>query len=114
MKTVNTFTATIYVGLFDKDINLTFNHQVLRDVCKKYCNETGWCVTYTETDYIYTNGGEPGAIIGCINYPRFPSDSEIIRQRSIHLGKLLQKASNQYKVSVVFPDETVMIEREDL
>jgi hypothetical protein len=116
MKTVPTFTATIYVGLKDTDTSTgcIFGHDVLKQVCQKYCDETGFCVTYTETEYIYTTGNEPGAIVGIINYPRFPSDAKTLRERAITLAKLLQKAANQYKVTVVMPDETVMIEREDL
>ena len=120
MKTVPTFTATIYVGLkytdnrTTDDFNLIYDHELLRSVCQKYCDETGFCVTYTETDYIYTKGKEPGAIVGIINYPRFPSDAKTLRERAITLAKLLQKASNQYKVTIVMPNETVMIEREDL
>ena len=122
MKTLPTFTATIYVGLKDTDFKvvtgdpgeLIYSHERLKAVCQKYCDETGFCVTYTETEYIYTRGKEPGAIVGLINYPRFPSDQKTIRERAIILAKLLQKASNQYKVTIVMADETLMIEREDL
>lgn len=120
MKTLPTFTATIYVGLKDTDgshdgcEDYLYSHDALRAVCQRYCDETGFCVTYTETEYIYTKGNEPGAIVGIIHYPRFPSDFATIKSRAIDLAKLLQRASNQYKVTIVMPGETIMIEREDL
>ena len=114
MKIVPTFTATIYVGLEDTDSGSIFPADTLRDICQKYCDEIGLCVTFTQTDYIYTKGSEPGVIIGLINYPRFPAKFSDIKKKALELGKLLLKAANQYKVSVVFPGETIMIEREDL
>lgn len=113
MKTVPTFTAHIYVGLKDIDTNVVPDESLLRNVCQKYCDETGFCVTFTKTEYIYTKGNEPGFIVGIINYPRFPSEVSKVKERALTLSKLLLKEANQYKVSIVFPDETVMIERED-
>lgn len=110
MKTVKTFTATIYIGLYDTENKIFYMHEHLRSVCKRIC---GLCVTYTETTFYYEGGSEPGAIIGLINYPRFPSTNEEIKDKAIKLAYSLMRMSNQKKVSVVFSDETVMIEKTD-
>jgi hypothetical protein len=119
MKTEKSWWANIYVGLKDTDrtkesgVTFLYQYDVLRDVCHKYCDEIGLCITYTETVCIYTKEWETGAIVRLINHPRFPKPDEENKQRAIELAKLLLKASNQYKVSIVFPNETIMIERED-
>lgn len=111
MKVAPTFTAQIYVGTYCKDEGRQYDVEDLAYVCQDYCDEVGFCVSFTKTRFIYTNGSENGAIVGIINYPRFPSTPKILRQRTIKLAKLLQKATKQYKVSIVFQDETVMLER---
>ena len=125
MKSLKTFTATIYVGLKDTDkdneskerdesYNSLYDINDLKDVCQKYCDKVGFCVSFTPTKFIYTNGNEPGVIVGIIQYPRFPKPESEIKEKCIELAKLLMKQANQYKVSIVFTDETVMLEREDL
>lgn len=114
MKKVTTFTAQIYVGLKNTYTGEVLGENLLWDVCQKYCDEVGFCVTFTKTNYIYSNGNEPGVIVGIINYPRFPTTPLFIKERALILAKLLQKEAKQHKVSVVFPDETIMIESEDI
>jgi hypothetical protein len=108
-----TFTATIYVGLRvgrSTDTAPRF-HTIdeVRDVCQRYCDEIGLCVTVTPTEYIYKGGNEVGAAIGLINYPRFPKPAEEIGRQALELAQRLLFAMEQFKVSVVFPDRTVML-----
>ena len=112
MKTQITWWANIYVGSYCKDTSTEVGPRALKDICQEYCDEVGFCVTFTTTQFFYTEGNEPGAIIGCINYPRFPRPNEENRERAIELAKRLMKAANQYRVSIVMPDETVMLEKE--
>lgn len=56
---------------------------------------------------------EPGFCVGLINYPRFPSTAEKIREHAIAMARRLLVEFRQFKVSIVFPDETVMVEEED-
>lgn len=109
MKTVQTFTATVYVGLKERDSGFVHAHAEIEDVCQGYCDERGLCVTVTPTTFIYTNGQEPGAAVGLINYPRFPADGAEIKEHAVKLAHLLKEAVGQCRVSIVFADETVMI-----
>jgi ferredoxin len=111
MISVPTFTATIYVGFLvtkypsAEEFNTTF----VEILCRDYCDKVGLCVTVTPTKFIYKNGWENGAAIGLINYPRFPKEPKDIKAQALELAEILLKELKQYKVSVVFPDETVMI-----
>jgi hypothetical protein len=74
-------------------------------------NEAGMCVTVTRTLFVYKGGSEPGAIVELINYPRFPLGPTAIRRLALSLAKRLKSSLRQIRVSVVFPDETVMLGR---
>lgn len=112
MKTVPTFTAHIHVGTKRHYDGQVRSIDVARGVLQKYVNAVGLCVTLTPTEYIYTDGAEPGFVIGLINYPRFPADVESIKAKAIGIAEEMLRAFEQFKVSVVFPDETVMVEEE--
>ena len=114
MKTVSTWTSAIYVGRYCIEENKLVSESRLRDVCQKYCDENGFCVTFTPTTFIYTKDHEPGAIVGLIHYPRFPADVEVLETRALELAKRLLKVAKQKRVSVVFPKRTVMLENSDL
>lgn len=112
MKISKTFTANIYVGFKEMDTGLIHTIDEVHDICKKYVDTIGLCVTITPTKYIYTNGNEPGACIGLINYPRFPDTDENIEIKAIKLAELFLVTFRQFKVTVVMPDRTVMLEQE--
>jgi hypothetical protein len=112
MKTTTTFTASIYVGMRERYTGEIRSIEMAREALREYV-KSGLCVTLTETEYIYTNGSEPGFIVGLINYPRFPASDQIIRTKALEIAQDLLKLFHQGKVSVVFPDVTVMLEAED-
>lgn len=109
---VRTYTAQIYVGLrlgYDGDVQ---DVDVARGIIQAYVNTMKLAVTLTSTEFIYVDGREPGIIVGLINYPRFPSTPDKIRELALELARLLQRRLGQMRVSIVFPDETVMLEAE--
>ena len=112
MRIVQSFTASIYVGTKDRDTKEVFSTDLAKQWLQDYVNLVGLCVTLTPTDFIYVNGSEPGLIVGLINYPRFPSTPSLIKQQALEIAEGLQTIFRQYKVSVVFPDETVMLSKE--
>lgn len=119
MKTSRTYWANIYVGFREGYSDTYHTFEEAKDICQKYVDEVGLCATITPTDYIYTNKGvggigyEPGVIIGLINYPRFPSVSDV-RRKALELAGLFLREFKQNRVTVMFSDHTVMLEREDL
>lgn len=73
--------------------------------------DVGACVTVEPVDYVYTGGAESGVRIGFINYPRFPSPADKLRERAEALAMLLMDRLCQHSCSVVGPDETVWFSR---
>lgn len=110
---VTTFTATIFVGFrvgrSAETPKRIHSLDEARRIVQRYVDAVGLCVTVTPTEYVYTKGGEPGCIVGLINYPRFPSTPEQVRAHALELAQQLLDGLGQFKVSVVFPDETVML-----
>lgn len=112
VKQVSTFTATIWVGLLSGPLGTQRTEYSVEDaqaLARQYCDAVGLCVTITPTTYVYKGGEEPGIAVGMINYPRFPSDAGTIKKHAFALAELLRTGLGQFKVSIVFPDETVLL-----
>lgn len=71
-----------------------------RQICQKFCDDRGLCVTVTETTYVYTGGREAGVIVGLINYPRFPSDAAAIGDKAAHLALRLREGLGQESFTI--------------
>ena len=122
MKSVPTFTATIYVGTKIRHAAACQSLELGIGWLHDYCNQVGFCVTVTTTKFIYTGaggvgtterGGEDGLIIGLINYPVFPVEPIVLRSHAIVIAEGLLRLYKQYRISVVFLDETILIGNDD-
>jgi hypothetical protein len=82
-------------------------------IVQKYCDEIGFGVSIKPTRFIYTDGSEDGVEIGLINYPRFPKTVEDIKEHALTIASILMVKFNQHRCSIVFTDETVMLENEN-
>lgn len=112
---VDTYWASIFVGFKNSETEEIHSIDEVRKICSDYVNEIGLCVTITPTEYVYSDfktmdyRGETGAIVGLINYPRFPSSPKSIRKCAIDLAEDLKEKLEQHRVTVQFPDDTVML-----
>ena len=115
VKTVDTFTATIYCGTFNDYTQCITPVNHLKYVCRDFCDEVGLCVSVKEVDFIYTGGQENGISATIIHYPRFPREypESEIRKLAIQLAGKLKKTAGQKRVSIVFPNKTMMLESDD-
>lgn len=113
MKSVNTFTANIYLGLRHGYSEKISSVDEVRTWLQNYCNEQKLGVTLTPTEFIYVDGNEPGVIVGLINYPRFPENRNTIKYVAMIIAQGLMRLCHQERVSVVFPDETIMFEKDE-
>jgi hypothetical protein len=111
---VDSFNATIYVGLRDSVNENEYTIQDVEAICQEFVDAKGQCVTVTPTEFVYTNGKEPGASIGFINYPRFPSHPMQITADAMNLAKKLLLELRQQRVSVVCNDKTYMLTNDEL
>ncbi len=111
---VHTYWATIYIGFKNVDTGKVHNINKARNVCSDYVNKIGLCVTLTPTEYVYSSDrneirGEIGAMVGLINNPRFPVEPEVIEERAIGLAEILKEKLEQHRVTIQFPDKTIML-----
>jgi hypothetical protein len=104
----------IYVGLRDVMTGESYSLSCVHDICQKYVDSIGWCVTVTPTKFLYKNGREDGAIIGIINYPRFPSTTVDIKERVEILAVKLLRDLHQLRLTIVDDSVSLMLENEDL
>lgn len=105
-KTVDTYTVKIYVsGPLD----------IIEQTCRKFCRfcRRGYCVTVDLTKFIYTGGEETGAVIGLVNYPRFPKDEVEIRVDATELALMLIEDTYQDSALIVTPETTTWLTRRE-
>ena len=95
------------------DCILRVHRKLVHERCQKYCDDIGLGLTITDTTFIYTDGDKPGVIVGLINYPRFPASKEHIQEIAFKLAEILLKDLQQERLSIMFPDVTIMIEKSD-
>jgi hypothetical protein len=110
MRSLATYTASIFVG---QRVGYT---QEIRPILlalewlQERADKGGMCVTVTPTTFIYKDGTEPGFIIGCINYPRFPENPLDIKTKALEIAEAMLLLFGQNRVSVVCSDETITLE----
>lgn len=78
----------------------------IRAVCRSFCWDEGLCVTVTATEFIYTGGYETGAVIGLINYPRFPMTPAEILETARNLAEAIRIQCHQWSYTLEAPDVT--------
>ena len=70
-------------------------------------------VCLSECKIILSGQVEPHYKLSFINYPRFPSMTEIMRKEVEELAKALMEKFDQNRIVIEFPEETVMFEQSD-
>lgn len=86
---------------------------IIEQTCRRFCLRHGLCVTVDPTRFIYTGGEETGAVVGLLNYPRFPTTSSEIDAVAHELARDLLGATAQHSVLIVRPDMSEWITRRD-
>jgi len=110
MITVETISAKIYLGLREGYTDKIHTINELEKFLQKEANKGGLCLTITPTIFIYKDGKENGAIIGLINYPRFPKNEGELKFTAEKIAKLCKEEYKQQRVSIEYKDETIMLE----
>jgi hypothetical protein len=104
-KTGKTYWAKIYLsGPLD----------VIEQTCRKECLDAGLCVTVDPTRFIYTGGEETGAVVGLVNYPRFPAEAGAIDERARKLSVRLLDATFQHSALVMSPEKTEWVTKREV
>lgn len=100
------YTEIKHAKSYKISIYIAGDYQKAVEACKTYCDEVGFCVSVTQTEYVYTGGNESGVIIGLINYPRFPSDGLSLVLHAREIGDLLLERLDQQSYSIETPETT--------
>ena len=106
---VDTINVDIYVGLKEGYDGEQHGFEELEDLLQEMCNEDPICVCVIPCSYVYKGGKENGAVIRLINYPRFPSNQRLLKERAIKMAESLKLHFKQNRISVQAPDMTYMI-----
>lgn len=85
--------------------------QLIKQACTEYCSDVGLCVTVTPTDYVYSHGEESGAIIGLINYPKFPSTPDEINKKAHELAITILNKTHHGSYTIQAPYKTIWFSR---
>lgn len=85
------------------------DHAKAQELCRAYCDETGFCVTVTPTTYIYRDGQASGLVVGLINYPRFPQPEAELWDRAYTIALRLIDGLEQQSCTIQAPDKTLWI-----
>lgn len=106
---IKTFTANIYISL--KNSPHTSPIEDVRKWLYVYCSSEKIQLTCTHTDLIFSDGIEPGMIIGLNQNPMSPKPTKVLKEKAIYIATVLMKKCCQTAVPIVFSNETIMLEK---
>jgi len=110
MSGTETYKINIYIGLREGYDGDTHSIEEAIDVCSKFVDELGLCVTVTPTNYVYSGGYEPGIIVGLINYPRYPKTKDVLNRYGVDLAEKLMKHFKQNRCTFETPKISMLME----
>lgn len=85
--------------------------EIAKQIIRAECLREGLCVTVEPTTYLYTGGEEVGYVVGLLNYPRFPGDSNAIKSRAYDLMVKLLDGTHQQTALLVAPEITQWVSK---
>jgi hypothetical protein len=91
-------------------IYLSGPRTIIEQACREFCEE-GLCVTVEDVKFIYTGGEENGAVVGLVDYPRFPKGRDAIGEVARRLAGVLLERSCQNSVMLLDPETTTWLQR---
>jgi len=109
----NTYESKIFIGGREGYNGNFFSKEQVINLISKYQSENPECevgaVSIFDTTYLFQNYCEHGYMIYSINYPRFTRTDKEIDKFSVGLARFLKDELKQNRVSIVFPDKTIML-----
>lgn len=113
---INTFTATITLGLDIGYSNEQYDKKHLINELQKYqkkrIDEANiyLSASISECHIVLSGQNEKHIKLEFINYPKFPMDVEVFKKEIVKLGSHLLNKLQQNRTVIIFPDETIMLE----
>jgi len=106
----DTYEIKIYVGLKEHYDGIVHDSKEVKKLLFNYVNVDKIALSITELSFVYPVGGEPGVMIGIINYPRYPLKEEELRAKAFKIAKLCMNEFHQERVSIVTRNKTYTLE----
>ena len=118
MKTLSlpTHNVSIYIGSQERYKGKDFGKYELMEAIADYqtlLGDKSCTVRITRCGYLYQSYWEKGYQISTINYCRFPKPVELIEKFMLGLAEKLLYKFNQNRISIVMPENTIMISQDD-
>lgn len=114
IETTPSHNVQIWSGLMEGYGGYVHSLEEVLDICQEFVDEKKECVTITPTQFVYTQGNEPGVIVGFIMYPRFPRSEEEIENRAVELGKILLNKLRQNRLTITTPFKSIMLKNKEI
>ena len=109
MKKVKTINAKIYLGLRKGYGESVHTLDEVKNFLQEYVDKAGLCFTISPTTFVYSNGREEGAVIGLVNYPRFPKTKRELEILAEEIAELCKDRFNQERISIEYQGYTMTI-----
>ena len=106
---LKSYSINIYLGLRGGYGDKEHDFSEVVNYLAERCKIVPFCYSVTPTFFVHTNGIENGAIIGIIQYPRFPKRVSTLRRIAIDIAEILRQEFKQQRVTIDFPNETMML-----
>jgi hypothetical protein len=117
IRKANTFEARLYIGSVQGYHGTPFTFEELKEEVGNLQSESPKeemiPVRIAPTNFVCGNYSEAGWEVAAINYPRFPKAEALITLFMMELAKRLLVCFNQNRISIIFPNETIMFESEE-
>ena len=117
IRKANTFEARLYIGSVQGYHGTPFTFEELKEEVGNLQSESPKeemiTVRIAPTNFVCGNYSEAGWEVADINYPRFPKAEALITLFMMELAKRLLVCFNQNRISIIFPNETIMFESEE-
>ena len=117
IRKANTFEARLYIGSVQGYHGTPFTFEELKEEVGNLQSESPKeemiPVRIAPTNFVCGNYSDAGWEVAAINYPRFPKAEALITLFMMELAKRLLVCFNQNRISIIFPNETIMFESEE-
>lgn len=120
VKTIKTYSANLTLGLnagyTDRKYSIDEVKAVLLEAQEKTRDEENIMLSakVNACDVAFLGQDEPSAEIQFIQYPKFPVEEDALKNAIIKLAEYMMDKLGQNRAVIVFTDETVMLEQDEM
>lgn len=82
-----------------------------QQIKKKY--DVALSIKLTLCEIVFLGQEEPSVSLDFIQYPKFPTEEELLKKAIIHLVQLLMENLDQNRTIIVFREKTICLEKSE-